>query len=250
MSGVDAHESLESLETVGALMDAPTPIVDRMVIAWARWYTRDLPGTTGEERLAELQSDLFEQRDAADAADGASGVGRSILGRAIRGIPSDVAWRFARLRQASVAAPRGTFPLALPTFAHLATALLLTWGVLVVVRVAGSMGRGEWAGAWDLVAAGVVGLAMALVGAWLVVVLRRRTLGGFWLAAAAYVLIRFGTDAVVATSLTLTDFRMTSVAQYLLLVHAATIAGVLFFVAMAVWWAAPRETTGNGGSGA
>ena len=244
MSDVEAYESLESVETVGALMDAPMPIVDRMVIAWARWYTRDLPGTMGEDRLAELESDLFEQRDAADSA---SGVGRSILGRAIRGIPSDVAWRFSRLRQAAVGAPRGTFPLALPAFAHLATALLLAWGVLVVVRVAGSMGRGEWAGAWDLVAAGVVGLAVALVGAWLVVVLRRRTLGGFWLAAAAYVLIRFGTDALVATSLTLTDFRMTSIGQYLLLVHAATIAGVLFFVAMAMWWAAPRETTDDTG---
>jgi hypothetical protein len=248
MSGVDAHEALETpeaLDTVGALIDAPAPIADRMVIAWARWYTRDLPGTMGEDRLSELESDLFEQRD---AADGDPGVARSILARAIRGIPSDVAWRFALLRQASLGAPRGTFPLALPAFAHLATALLLAWGVLVVVRVAGSMGRGEWAGAWDLVAAGVVGLAMALVGAWLVVVLRRRTLGAFWLAAAAYVLIRFGTDAVVATSLTLTAFQMTSIAQYLLLVRAATIAGVLFFVAMAVWWAAPRETTGTEGS--
>jgi hypothetical protein len=51
------------------------PAVDRAVLAWARWYTRDLPDAIGADRLAELESDLFEQRAASDAA---PGVGRSL----------------------------------------------------------------------------------------------------------------------------------------------------------------------------
>lgn len=243
MSGTDLFETLGAVEAGGG---EPAPIADRTVLAWARWYTRELPDGVGDDRLAELESDLFEHRR---AADGAPGVGRAILWRAIRGVPADVAWRSSRLRRAAIGAPRWTFPLALPAFAHVATALLLTWGVFVVVRVAGSLIAGTWAGAWDLVAAGVVGLAMALVGAWIFVARRLRTLGALWLAAAAYVLIRFGTYALVATSLTLADFHSTSTAQFMLLVRAATIAGVLFFTAMAVWWAAaPHPTAATEGS--
>lgn len=209
------------------------PALDRAVLAWGRWYTRDLPDAIGADRLAELESDLFEERA---AADGAPGVERSILGRAVRGIPADLAWRFAWLRQESLGAPRGTFPLALPAFAHLATALLLTWGVLVVARIAALLVSGEWAGAWDLVAAGVVGLAMALIGAALTMTSRLRWLGALWLAAASYLLIRFGMYGLIATSITLTEFHDSSLRSAILMNRSLTAGGVLFFVAMAVWW--------------
>jgi hypothetical protein len=209
------------------------PAVDRAVLAWARWYTRDLPDAIGADRLAELESDLFEERA---AADGAPGVGRSILGRAVRGIPADIAWRLAGLRQTSLGAPRGTFPLALPGFAHLATALLLAWGVLVVTRIAALLVSGEWSGAWDLVAAGVVGLAMAFIGAALTMTSRLRWLGALWLAVASYLLIRFGMYGLIATSITLTEFHDSSIRSAILMNRSLTAGGVLFFVAMAVWW--------------
>lgn len=221
------------------------PAVDRAVLAWGRWYTRDLPDAIGAERLAELESDLFEQRA---AADGAPGVGPSILWRAIRGIPADLAWRFAGLRQVSLGAPRGTFPLALPAFAHLATALLLTWGALVVARITTLMARGEWAGAWDLVAAGVIGLAMAFIGAALTLTSRLRWLGALWLAAASYVLIRFGMYGLIATSITLTEFHDSSLRAAILMNRSLTAGGVLFFVAMAVWWLPAAATLWESGA--
>ncbi len=207
--------------------------VDAAVLGWCRWYTRDLPEPVATARVAELASDLYEQR--ADAG-GDSATSRAIVGRAIRGIPADLAWRYARLRRAALAAPWGTFPLALPALAHLATALLLAWGVLVVARTAAGMTAGDWAGAWDLVAAGVVGLAMALLGAVLTAIPRLRWLGALWLAAASYVLIRFGMYTLIASSATLTEFYLSSLSQAILLNRGLAAAGVLFFVAMAAWW--------------
>ncbi|MEV1128883.1 hypothetical protein [Agromyces sp. NPDC049794] len=242
MSGVGEAEAMVDgyVEAADGITIEPSRGVERAVLAWGRWYTLDLPGDMANDRLAELESDLFEHRA---AAGGGAGVGSAILWRAVRGVPSDVSWRFSRLRRTALSAPHGTFPLALPAIAHLATAALLTWGVFVVARVTGSLLAGSWAGAWDLLAAGVAGLAIAIVGGWLVAVRRRRMLGAFWLAAASFLLIRFGTMAVVATSVTLTEFQHDSMEQFMLLVRAATLAGVLFFAAMAVWWTAAPQAT-------
>ena len=211
--------------------------IDAAVLGWCRWYTRDLPEPVATGRMAELASDLYEQRaDSGDLAAGGHGVSLSIVGRALRGIPADLAWRQARLRRAALTAPRGTFPLALPALAHLATALLIAWGLLIVVRTTASMASGDWAGAWDLVAAGVVGLVMALLGAVLTAIPRLRWLGALWLAAASYVLIRFGMYTLIASSVTLTEFYLSSLSQAILLNRGLAAAGVLFFVAMAAWW--------------
>ena len=206
---------------------------DRVVLAWARWYTRDLPEDVAAERIAELESDVFEERAAAGDA---SGAGRSIVGRAIRGVPADLAWRVARLRGASLTAPKGTFPLALPALAHVATAMLLAWAVLIVVRVGAGMLDGTWAGAWDLVAAGVVGLGLALIGSALTMVPEARWLGALWLAVASYVLLRFGMYALIATSTTLGAFYSSALSEAILINRVMTAAGVLFFVSMAAWW--------------
>ncbi|KQZ09586.1 hypothetical protein ASD23_15395 [Agromyces sp. Root1464] len=206
---------------------------DRAVLAWGRWYTRDLPAEVAADRIAELESDVFEERAAAGDA---AGAGRSIVGRAIRGVPADLAWRVARLRGLSLTAPRGTFPLALPALAHVATAMLLAWGVLIVVRVGAGMLDGSWAGARDLVAAGVVGLGLALIGSALSLVPEARWLGSLWLAVASYVLIRFGMYALIATSTTLSAFYTSALAEAILINRVMSAAGVLFFVSMAAWW--------------
>ncbi|MGW9631085.1 hypothetical protein ACWGST_10305 [Agromyces sp. NPDC055520] len=220
---------------------------DRAVLAWGRWYTSDLPDEVAADRLAELESDVFEERAAAASdqapggARGARGVGRSIMLRAIRGVPADLAWRFARLRGAALTAPNGSFPLVMPALAHLATALLLAWGVLVVVRVGAGLADGSWSGAWDLVASGVVGLGLALIGSALTLMPQARWLGALWLAAASYVLLRYGMYALIATSTTLTEFYTSSLSQAMLINRVLTAAGVLFFVAMAAWWLPAAE---------
>jgi hypothetical protein len=220
-------------------VEASGPRIDRAVLAWGRWYTSDLPDELAADRIAELESDVYEERA---AADGAPGVGRSILARAVRGIPADLAWRFSGLRGAALGAPHGTFPLAMPALAHLATALLLTWGVLIVVRVVEGILDGSWSGAWDLVAAGVVGLAMALVGAAYTTVPKLRWLGALWLAAASYVLIRFGMYALIASSVTLNDLYASSIEMVILVNRTLAATGVLFFVSMAVWWLPSAKT--------
>lgn len=119
--------------------------VDAAVLAWCRWYTGDLPDEVAAERRAELASDLFEERE--QTGDRATG---SILGRAVRGIPADLAWRGARLRHAALGAPRGTFPLAMPALAHLAAIALVAWGAFIVWRIVRSVLIGDWHGAADV----------------------------------------------------------------------------------------------------
>lgn len=212
--------------------------VDAAVIGWCRWYTADLPHDVADERRAELASDLFEER----AHSGARATA-SILGRAIRGIPADLAWRGARLRGATLDAPRGTFPLVMPALAHLAAIALVAWGAFVVLRVARSVLIGDWHGAADVAELTVVGLVLALVGSWLLMVARRRGFAGLVLAVASYLLIRFGTYALMETSVTFTGFYTSSTAQMVLLNRLATGAAVLFFLTMSAWWAAARPAT-------
>ena len=209
--------------------------VDAAVLAWCRWYTADLPAEIAAERRAELASDLFEEREHSGARATAS-----ILWRAIRGVPADLAWRGARLRRASLGAPRGTFPLALPALAHVAAIALIAWGGFIVWRVARSVLIGDWHGAADVAELSVVGLLLALVGSWLLMVARRRAFAGLVLAVAAYLLIRFGTYALMETSVSFTEFFSTSTAQMVLLNRVATGAAVLFFLSMAAWWASPK----------
>lgn len=64
----------------------------RLVRAWAALYTRGLPTTARGERLAELESDLWEHRAALRA--GVRGQ-LAILSRCVRGMPADIAWRRA-----------------------------------------------------------------------------------------------------------------------------------------------------------
>jgi hypothetical protein len=63
-----------------------------LVRAWAALYTRGLPAPTREERLAELESDLWEHRAA--RGDGLRPQ-LAILSRCVRGMPADLAWRRA-----------------------------------------------------------------------------------------------------------------------------------------------------------
>lgn len=58
----------------------------RVVRAWARAYTAGLAPTPREARRAEIESDLWEHREAGGSA-------TAILGRCARGMAADIAWR-------------------------------------------------------------------------------------------------------------------------------------------------------------
>jgi hypothetical protein len=81
--------------------------------AWVHVYTRGMPADLRDGRRAEIESDLWEQCH--DEAPRRRGGGLDILGRTLRGVPSDLSWRLQhrargrlarRLRLGVVAARR------------------------------------------------------------------------------------------------------------------------------------------------
>jgi hypothetical protein len=75
-------------------MTAPDLIGARIALRWSTLLTATAPTGAGGERHAEIASDVFEQVAAARAAGQSdTRLSGSIASRALRGIPSDVAWR-------------------------------------------------------------------------------------------------------------------------------------------------------------
>ncbi len=66
----------------------------RVARAWVRLYTRGLPPEVGEQRRLELESDMWEQLHHDPLEQHAA---RALLGRAVRGSPADVRWRYRTL---------------------------------------------------------------------------------------------------------------------------------------------------------
>ncbi len=68
-------------------------------LGWTLRITAGLPRRIGEDRRAELVSDLWEHADAADRARQPQWrLALSILMRTLRGVPADLAWRAGVLR--------------------------------------------------------------------------------------------------------------------------------------------------------
>jgi hypothetical protein len=84
--------------------------------AWVRLYTRGLPAQLRDSRRAEIECDLWEQRhDEQSRRSRRSATTARVLGRVLRGVPSDLSWRLEhrsprvvarRLRLAGSAARR------------------------------------------------------------------------------------------------------------------------------------------------
>ena len=92
-----------------------------VALGWTLRTTTGLPRRIGEERRAELVSDLWEHADAATRAGQPQWrLALSILMRTLRGVPADLTWRAGVLRtarRAMVAAPAvAPMPLAVPLF--------------------------------------------------------------------------------------------------------------------------------------
>lgn len=72
---------------------ASTRRVDALVMRWNQRLVRGLPAPAAEDRTAQITSDLWEQRSADPRPE--ARVTRSILLRALRGVPADLLWRRA-----------------------------------------------------------------------------------------------------------------------------------------------------------
>jgi hypothetical protein len=72
--------------------------------AWARLYTRGLPDVLRDRRRAEIACDLWEQRHEPGSRSRAPFArAADVLGRVLRGVPSDIAWRIEHRARGGVA---------------------------------------------------------------------------------------------------------------------------------------------------
>ncbi len=72
----------------------------RLASWWVRLYTRGMPRVIADARRAEFESDLWECLHDDGRGDGSAARSMEILGRLVRGVPSDLAWWFEEWRSA------------------------------------------------------------------------------------------------------------------------------------------------------
>jgi len=221
------------------------------VLGWAERYTRGLPPAIAGSRRDELASDLWEQ--GADARRrGRSGVGTavSILSRAVRGIPADLAWRRVQLA-GGAPEPRAIRRERRVASAGLLVAVLVglavaAVGLAALVRIGIVLGRHGYAPSGMTMSSTALGTVAVLCG--LVLLLRRRTrwIGAVWLAGSSAVVGWFATVALEETSSTaqsiidgLTGYPVLPLFP---LIVAIGIAGIAAFdLALAVAWFPGRK---------
>ncbi len=124
---------------------------------WVALYTRTAPAEDASDRRAEMESDLFDQVSACiERSVSPRQVSGQVLGRAVRGVPADVAWRLDVER----APGRLRWHLM-----HPSTVLLATWAFLFPINlIADGMASDE--ARWS--AAGFFGSATVALGAFLI----------------------------------------------------------------------------------
>ncbi len=138
----------------------------RLVLWWVRLYTRGLGPGVRSERLAEVESDAWEQRTAGDGE-------AAILARCISGLPSDISWR---LERSSIAGAPGRIVAALlasgegstrwiverglPRLTTLLAGCYVLVGVLVLVTMHANENRPlnqlAWFAGWCLVCGAMI----------------------------------------------------------------------------------------------
>jgi hypothetical protein len=159
---------------------APTSRGVRFAEKWTATYTRGLPGSSGDRRRREIDSDIWEHLHDPQIAT------REVFGRCLRGIPADVWWRYRTLLES-----RGTRERNQGMFSNLkrnwwptlvvVQAILTAASVLLVIVVAPDQQGSEVAPV--RVIAGVIGLvstALLLLG---LIVLDRNRQAGSWMIA-------------------------------------------------------------------
>ena len=107
---------------------------------WVRLYTRGMPRAIADARRAEFESDLWECLHDDGRSDGSAARSMEILGRLVRGVPSDLTWWFEEWQAArgtradkmrpatdltASAPPHGMTPTGLILFQAIATVAIL-----------------------------------------------------------------------------------------------------------------------------
>ena len=139
-------------------MNAPE-VARRLAVWWGRLYTRAAPEPDRSARREELAADLHDQLAEARASAVPGGrVAQSVVGRVLRGVPADLAWRFALER----APARMDWHLT-----HPGTLLTGLFVLLVPTTLLADAARGPVSGLGpflDVLASTVVLLSAAAVG--------------------------------------------------------------------------------------
>ena len=157
-------------------MSAVAPRSARFVQAWVGLYTGALPAETGERRRLELESDMWEQlHDPAETRPGLA-----LMGRWVRGVPSDLWWRYRTLLDHRASRPRDA-DMSLSRNWWVVLAALYGLGVIILSLGAAVFARGDavigpiiaattGAGAGGLVLGGLVARqSNIMTGSWLIV---------------------------------------------------------------------------------
>jgi uncharacterized membrane protein (GlpM family) len=224
----------------------------RRVLIWCDFYTRGLDSRVAGERRDEIASDLHDHaRWADDQGVPTRRLGRQVLARAVRGVPSDVSWRRAQLR-ADVDARRalaerrvdGTFDRGV----LLGGALVAATGVFLLIRIARALliGDVDAAPSHTLQVVGVT--AVALVATAMLTRRRSRVAGALLLAPTSALLAFLAVGILYRVSATgtmivarLSDYG-SGPHPWLVLVLALGGGTALAFVGAAiVWW--PKRVT-------
>lgn len=138
----------------------------RFTRGWVRVYTTGLPRTVARERRDEIASDLWEHAtDAGVAGTSGRATAAHIFGRAVLGMPADIAWHVGALKGS--ATEDGTHQTLRFVAALLVGVLSVALGILFLVGLA----RGQWDADDPVVAfyvlavvAGIAGPVVAVVG--------------------------------------------------------------------------------------
>ena len=78
----------------------PVALAGSLTRGWVRAYTMGLPTRIRAERKEEIASDLWEQASAGgNEGESANAIAAHIFGRAVLGMPIDVAWHLGKLKR-------------------------------------------------------------------------------------------------------------------------------------------------------
>jgi hypothetical protein len=211
----------------------------RRVLAWCEWYTRDLDPRVAAERRDEIAADLHDEALHAESSGATpASAARSIMGRWIRGVPADLAWRVERLRNGEAASP---VPMSIRRIgASLAAVLFMLGltlagtGVFTLVRVVRALVIGDTTAVppgtrWLLVLT-----FFAILGTILVCSRATRSIGALLLVPSVLILQR-SADVLWFVSAT-AQVIVARMWQLDLLISVMSIGLAIVFLAAALWW--------------
>jgi hypothetical protein len=183
-------------------VSAPTGFGVRFAEKWAATYTRGLPGSSGDGRRREIESDIWEHLHDPKASD------REVAGRCLRGIPADVWWRYRTLLESRRTQERDQAMISnlkrnwWPALV-VAQAVLGAASVVLTVVIAPDQ-QGSEVAPFRVVIGGIGLVSIALLLAGLVVLDRSRTAGSW--------MITIGSVPTLLTLLALNPVALLAVA--------------------------------------